>query len=144
MLLTIFSKSILDPSASNSGIQLIIYYYPPPRQLEQDSQNPPFDVGHRSEILCIGGLAFYWLIEIAAFIIGLYLAIKGNFVVADIYWSRYPPGLQFAITGGIATNFNIYVQELAPLGLNILVTMCNDITQVGIAKGITLNIQFEP
>ena len=48
----------------------------------------------------------------------------GGILVSNVDVELQP----FTIPGGIATSFNKYAQELAPLGLNILVTICNDIT----------------
>lgn len=88
------------------------------RQSGQDGQVPSFDAGGLSKRLCIGGLAFCWLVGIASLTIGVYLVRIGDVDVEDSI---------FPIPAGIATSFNKYTQELAPLGLNILVTVCNDI-----------------
>jgi len=98
------------------------------RQSDQGGRNPPLDAGSLSQRICIGGLAFCWLFGIASLAVGLYLVISGGFVVIDPYYADIPDPLVFDITGGIATSFNRYAQEVAPLGLNFLVTICNDIT----------------
>jgi hypothetical protein len=90
----------------------------------QSDEDPHFDVGRLSKRLCIGGLAFCWLVGIASFAIGLYLVCTGGILVSGTAIEAHP----FTIPGGIATSFNKYAKELAPLGLNILVTICNDIT----------------
>lgn len=78
----------------------------------QSEQDPPFDVGRLSKTLCIGGLAFCWLVGIASLAIGVYLVRTGGILESDF------EDYIFTIPGGIATSFNKYAQELAPLGLS--------------------------
>ena len=90
----------------------------------QFEEDPQPDVGRVSKWLCISGLAFCWLIGILSLVIGVYLFRTGGILVSNGNVSEQP----FTIPGGIATSFNKYAQELFPLGLNILVTICTDIT----------------
>ena len=90
----------------------------------QSEEDPYLDSKRLSRRLCLGGLAFCWLVGLASLAIGLYLVRTGGILVSDGNVQEYP----FTIPGGIATSFNKYAQELAPLGLNILVTICTDIT----------------
>lgn len=95
--------------------------YQSSRQSEED---PYFNVGRLSKRLCIGGLVFCWLVGIASLAVGLYLVKTGGVLISDLVIEGHP----FTIPGGIAASFNKYAQELAPLGLNILITICTDVT----------------
>jgi hypothetical protein len=90
----------------------------------QSEEGPHFSVGRLSRGLCIGGLLFCWLVGIASLAVGLYLVRTGGILVSNEFVQEHP----FTIPGGIAISFNKYAQELTPLGINILVTICNDIT----------------
>lgn len=85
--------------------------------------------------LCVVGLVICWLVGLAFLACGVYLVCTGS-VLADRSWAQRrvhgPNGkshlVAYSIPCGIAVAFNKYTQELAPLGLNIVITVCNDIT----------------
>ena len=88
----------------------------------QSDEDLHVDKGRLSRKLCIVGLAFCWLIGFVSLAAGLYLVRTGGVVV------RGPRKYPITVPGGIATRFTLTAEELVPLGLNIIVTICTDIT----------------
>lgn len=92
----------------------------------EEKETPRNERERSSRRLCIVGLVFCWLIGIAPLAVGVYLVHAAD---VDLNTERVRVrGYKLVYPGGLAANFNKFARELAPLGLNIVVTICNDIT----------------